>query len=206
MRGKITQRHAFVNNNFSIPLVIGGVNCHWQLLPEDTLQSARTWLRDIAGDAAAESLQRDDRGRPRLGAGMGDISWSHSGGRMLLAHAPSAMIGVDVERLARRVDALRIARRYFTAAEIALLESLALDGRHNAFLQLWCAKEAILKAHGHGIAFGLSKVVFHIADGQLHMTRCDPGLGEVRDWRLHAFEPEPGFVAVLARCNPILRA
>jgi 4'-phosphopantetheinyl transferase len=185
---------------------IAGVACRWQPLPPDSLRSARDWLREIAGAAAAGGLQRDARGRPRLPAGRGDIGWSHAGDRMLLAHAGSGIVGVDIERLDRRVDALRIARRHFADPETALLRELDDAARATAFLHLWCAKEAVLKAHGHGIAFGLSRVAFAVAGDALRMTGCDPALGDAADWRLHAFAPEPGYLAVLAACDGILRA
>lgn len=195
------QRHAMVKN-----LQIEGISCRWQPQPQDTLGCAREWLRDLAGDPVAGALQRDARGRPRLPAGLGDIGWSHSGGRMLLAKVACGRIGVDIERLARRVDALNIARRYFADTEIVLLETRQIETRHAAFLHLWCAKEAVLKAHGRGIAFGLSRVAFDIAGDQLRMLHCDPALGDVADWRLHAFTPEPGYLAVLAHSDGILRA
>jgi 4'-phosphopantetheinyl transferase len=137
---------------------------------------------------------------------MGDVGWSHSGGRLLLAHVASGHVGVDLERLARRVDALRIARRQFASAEIALLQDLDEAARAIAFLHLWCAKEAVLKAHGHGIAFGLARAAFDVTEDTLRMTHCDPALGDVADWRLHAFSPEPGYLAVLAFSDGILPA
>lgn len=124
---------------------------------------------------------------------------------MLLAHVASGSIGVDVEMPARRVDALHIARRYFADTEIAMLEALEAEPRHAAFLHLWCAKEAVLKAHGHGIGFGLSRVAFDVTNDALRMLNCDPALGDVADWRLHVFAPEPGYLAVLAFYAGILR-
>ncbi len=186
--------------------VIDGITCRWQAQPPDTLASARNWLSGIAGHALAGQLQRDASGRPRLPAGSGDIGWSHSGGRMLLAHAASGRIGVDIEMLARRVDALHIARRYFADTETAMLEALEAEPRHAAFLHLWCAKEAVLKAYGYGIAFGLARVAFDFTNDAVRMTHCDPALGDRAHWRLHALTPEPGYLAVLACCDGILRA
>ncbi len=189
-------------------LIVDRLSCRWQglgLVP-DTLPGAREWLQGVAGHVVAGGLRRDARGRPRLPTGMGDIGWSHSAGRLLLAYSCSGTIGVDVERENRRVDALRIARRYFADEEIAALEALDADARSSAFLRLWCAKEAVLKAHGHGIAFGLSRVVFQLEDDKIRMTRCDPPLGDVADWRLHVLTPEPGYLAVLAWHGGILPA
>jgi len=181
-----------------IEFTIDSLHSRWQAMPAGAHAQdiAADWLRDIAGTAAADGLHRDVRSRPRLA--QGDISWSHSHGRLLIAYSEHARIGVDVESHSRHTDPLRIARRFFAEEEIAALEALAGDARRSAFLRLWCAKEAVLKADGRGIAFGLHKLVFEVAGGALRMQRCDPALGHVDDWRLHVIEPEPDYIAVLA--------
>jgi 4'-phosphopantetheinyl transferase len=177
---------------------IGGLHCRWQGMPADVRAQAlaTSWLRDVAGHAAVDGLHRDARNRPRLAHG--DAGWSHSHGRLLVAYAPRGRVGVDVEARARATDPMRIARRYFADEEIATLAALHADTRLDAFLRLWCAKEAVLKAHGGGIAFGLHKAVFDASGDGLRMLRCDPTLGHVDDWRLDLLEPEPDFIAVLA--------
>ena len=179
-------------------LVVGSLQCRWQALPPAARAQdiASEWLRDVAGDVAADGLHRDARNRPRLASG--DAGWSHSHGRLLVAYAPGGRVGVDVESRVRSTDPLRIARRYFAQQEAEMLQALEGDARHLAFLRLWCAKEAVLKAHGGGIAFGLHKAVFDAGGDGLRMLRCDPSLGRVDDWRLDLLEPEPDFIAVLA--------
>ena len=174
------------------------LRCRWQAMPVAVRAQAiaADWLRDVAGDTAADGLHRDARGRPRLPRG--DAGWSHSHGRLLIAYAEHGRIGVDIEPRARHADPLRIARRYFAEEEIASLAGLEVDARQLAFLRLWCAKEAVLKAHGGGIAFGLHKAVFDVAGDGVRMLRCDPSLGHIDDWSLHELAPEPGFIAVLA--------
>ena len=162
----------------------------------DALDQARRWLEAFSIDA--NGLQRDARGRPRLPAGAGDISWSHSAGRLLMAYTPQGVIGVDVEASARSSRALPIARRYFAPAEADALAALDDATRQQAFLRLWCAKEAVLKAAGCGIAFGLHRVAFDVAGATPRMTQCDPALGNPDDWTVHQLAPEPGFIAVLA--------
>lgn len=178
--------------------VIAGWRCRWQAMPAaaPALAIATAWLRGVAGDTAAAGLHRDGRGRP--GLARGDIGWSHSAGRLFIAYAGHGRIGVDVETRTRHADSLRIARRYFAGEEIDWLGSLEGEARQFAFLRLWCAKEAVLKAHGGGIAFGLDKAVFDVAGDGVRMLRCDPALGRVDDWTVHIIEPEPGFLAVLA--------
>ena len=177
---------------------IDAMQCRWQHLPGTARARdiAIHWLRVVAGDAAADSLHRDARNRPRLLHG--DTSWSHSHARLLVAYTPRGRVGVDIDSRVRRTAPLRIARRYFAPEETAALAALDEALRHDAFLRLWCAKEAVLKAHGGGIAFGLHKAVFDVGGEGLRMLRCDPALGQVGDWSLHMLEPEAGFVAVLA--------
>ena len=72
------------------------------------------------------------------------------------------------------------------------------EWRDFVFLRLWCAKEAVLKAHGYGLAFGLHRLVFVETEYGLLMAACDPALGVPADWRLHEFIPADGYVAALA--------
>jgi 4'-phosphopantetheinyl transferase len=108
-------------------------------------------------------------------------------------------LGVDCERVRPRPRALDSRGRFFTAAEHDWLAALATGAaRDRAFLRLWCAKEAVLKAHGHGLSFGLEKLRFVEEGAALVLAECDPGLGAARDWSLHEFEPASGYVAALA--------
>lgn len=177
---------------------IENLQCRWQGLAvqADTFALARRWLQTLSVDVAG--LHRDPCGRPRLPAGVGDIGWSHSGGRLLMAYAPQGVVGVDVEPGARTSQAMSIARRYFTGDEVAALSALDGVNRQQAFLRLWCAKEAVLKAAGRGIAFGLHRVAFDVAGDTPRMIQCDPALGKAGAWRMQQLAPESGFIAVLA--------
>lgn len=177
---------------------IAALRCRWQALPAlaRAQDIAGEWLRGFAGDIVADGLHRDARGRPRLPHG--DIGWSHSHGRLLIAYAGDGRIGIDIEAGGRATDPMRIARRYFAEEEVEALAALGGDARQSAFLRLWCGKEAVLKAHGGGIAFGLHKAVFAAGERTLRMLRCDPALGTADGWVLHEFAPEPGYLAVLA--------
>ena len=177
----------------------------WQWLPWSPGRPvdpvARTWLAQRLDCApGAIELVRDAHGRPRLGPAHGaDASWSHSGEGLLLAVARRARVGIDLEREHPRPRALELARRYFTPAETAWLQDRpAGDARGIAFLRLWCAKEAVLKAHGRGLAFGLHRLAFAEREGTLSLVDADPALGDARDWRLHEFAPQPGYRAALA--------
>jgi 4'-phosphopantetheinyl transferase len=145
-------------------------------------------------------LARDARGRPQLHAPLDgfDTNWSHSGQRLLLALGEGLRLGIDVELVRPRPRVAALAERYFHPDEAAWLRAQPDATRLPAFVRLWCAKEAVLKAHGEGIAFGLEKLRFGEHDGQLRLDACAPALGTPADWALHEWAPEPGYRAALA--------
>ena len=161
--------------------------------------TVRAWLGDwLAIPSEAVVLSRDDRGRPRLDHAPFDVNWSHSGDGLLVAGGPGLRIGVDLERLHPRPRALDLARRFFAPPEQAWLAARPPGDRDAAFLRLWCAKEAVLKAHGHGLAFGLHRLVFAEVDGALALVDTDPALGDAAGWTLREFVPHAGYRAALA--------
>ena len=162
---------------------------------------ARRWLADTLGcEPVAVALIRDALGRPRLGARQRqfDVNWSHSGSGLLIGLGEDLQIGVDVERERPRPRALALAMRFFAADESRWLAALPEAEQEIAFLRLWCAKEAVLKAHGRGLAFGLDKLAFADDAGTLRLHACDRALGLPAQWSLHEFEPHPGYRAALA--------
>jgi 4'-phosphopantetheinyl transferase len=178
---------------------------HWQWLPwhpgTPAEDAARLWLAPQLHCAPqAIALVRDRHGRPRLQAPAdADIGWSHSGEGLLLAFGRGATIGIDLEREHPRPRALDLARRFFDLSEAQWLEAQTDEAtRAAAFVRLWCAKEAVLKAHGRGLAFGLHRLVFAEDGGRLRLVDTDPGLGDAGLWQLEEFVPHPGYRAALA--------
>ncbi len=162
---------------------------------------ARAWLAaQWQRDATRLPLHRDPRGRPRLAAPMDDCDagWSHSGGWLLLACGRGLRLGCDLERERPRPNARALARRFFHPAEADALDDGPEAQAQAGFLRLWCAKEALLKAHGHGLAFGLDRLRFGFEADGLRLLECDPRLGTPTDWRLREWQPMPGFRAALA--------
>ncbi len=147
-------------------------------------------------------LERDAHGRPRLLEPYADrdAGWSHSGEHLLLAVGHEVMLGVDLERLRPRPRVLELAQRFFAPAEADWLQALPAHAREAQFLRLWCAKEAVLKAHGRGLAFGLHRLQFQAPDPEapLRLQACDPALGEPGQWQLQEWVPMAGYHAALA--------
>lgn len=150
-------------------------------------------------EAAQVTLTDGEYGRPALAAGHDSsigFNWSHSGAQALVAIARRITPGIDLERLRPRERALEIAERYFSGDESARLADLPAAQRSTAFLELWTAKEAVLKALGRGIAFGLDRLSVTSAAGGLRLQRLE---GEdIHAWQLQRLDVDPGLVAALA--------
>jgi len=125
--------------------------------------------------------------------------WSHSHGLLLVAMGEGVRLGVDLEPLRPRPRMLEIVQRFFHPAEITWLESLDENARNHWFFRVWCAKEALLKAQGQGISFGLHRLQLAPGiDGGLHLAWCDPELGPAERWHLHEWQAADDFRAALA--------
>lgn len=148
------------------------------------------------------------RGKPQLAiagaghAGRGqplEFNWSHSGGYALVAISSRLPLGVDVERLGKKLRAIELACRYFDPAEAEALASLGPPARERAFVGLWCAKEAVLKAVGEGLSFGLARLVFAwCGDMEWKLVRADSALGGPDEWQLIGFDAAKGYRGALA--------
>jgi len=174
----------------------------WQLVyrPEQRRAPLHALLAAYLGiEAARLSVVGDAFGRPVLGPAHAQafgFNWSHSGSHALVALGRHVAPGIDVELQRARPRALEIARRFFTTAEADALAALPADQRSAAFLDLWTAKEAVLKALGRGLAFGLHR---------LSITRTDAGLmlcqleqDDVDAWQLRSLSLDTSLVAALA--------
>lgn len=185
---------------------------HWKLGPADVWlyphrlrergePTARLALAQALGQRPdALPIERDERGRPHLLAPFHshDLGWSHSGDALLVALGQSAQVGVDLEKMRPRPRAMILAERFFHPEELRWLQGLPDQAREPAFVRLWCAKEAVLKAHGHGLSFGLDRLCFAEQDGALHLSHCDRRLGPASDWTLHEWSPLTDYRAALA--------
>ena len=154
----------------------------------------------LACPHTAISLPRDARGRPFLHCPYDgwDANWSHSGDYLLLGLAQGGRIGVDIEQQRPRQRCLQLAERFFHPAEAAVLRQTPVSGQLDLFLRLWCAKEAVLKANGYGVGFGLHRVKFTPSASGLRLTACDPSLGQPWHWQLREWMPLPGYQAAFA--------
>ena len=139
-----------------------------------------------------------EHGRPELAAPHAALkfNWSHSGEWALLAIARGVTPGIDLERKRLRTHVLDIAERFFCPEEAAALAMLDGLQRRDAFLALWTAKEAVLKALGRGLAFGLDRLRFAVAPAAPTMLWLDED--DASQWQLHPLSTDGDFFATLA--------
>lgn len=139
-----------------------------------------------------------EHGRPRLAHATGpalDFNWSHCADHAVVALARRVAPGIDIELLEERGNALRLAQRYFHPGETAAIAALPAPARSAAFLELWTAKEAVLKAIGRGIAFGLHRL--HVAGGSAPRLLWLDG-DDIAAWQLQRVYVDARHVAALA--------
>ncbi|MCQ4167044.1 4'-phosphopantetheinyl transferase family protein [Tahibacter harae] len=151
-------------------------------------------------------LDTGEHGKPRLAGGPG-FNLSHSGDAAVVALAPGLELGVDLERPGRRRRHAELARRFFCPREADAVAAAEGAAREALFLHLWTAKEAVLKALGRGLAFGLERLEFAAGvPAQLLHIAADGG--EAQHWQVHALSaaaPWNGHVAWYGQARTLRR-
>jgi 4'-phosphopantetheinyl transferase len=168
--------------------------------------AARTFLRRVLGTYLNERPVRvklliDLNRKPYLAcpkANRLNFNLSHGDGHVAVAIAFGARIGVDIEALRFRPRSHAVARRHFTVAEVAALCNLTPEQQQKAFVALWTAKEAILKARGDGLRSLVRSVALNLTpNGEVSFaeSRSEP----IPPYTLLSFETALvyGHVAVL---------
>lgn len=163
--------------------------------------AVRALIARYAGQPLASlRIAPGPHGKPVLDAPRLRFNLSHSGGTTLLAFALDVDVGVDVEhgRVLRRRDALLA--RCFTPAERARIVVAADPDA--ALLAAWTAKEALVKAIGRGVAYGLSRVDLDLSGASPTLATLVGPAGPAARWRLRQLPALPGAHAALAHSEP----
>src|SRR5690348_5280417 len=158
-------------------------------------------LAHYGGLEQSPVIARTGRGKPYAPALAGiDFNLSHARDHALIAIARGQALGIDLERIDRKLDAHDLARRFFSKREADALDALPEAERATAFLRLWTCKEAVLKALGAGISFGLDRVAFDLdaAGRPAALADVAPEAGEAAGWQVALLEPTASFLGALA--------
>jgi len=159
-------------------------------------------LRRYAEDEGA-AIFRGEHGKPHFAPPHDTLgfNWSHSGDVALLAvgRGPAGFsVGVDVEAVRPRARALELAQRFFAPGETACLRALGESARLQGFLTLWTAKEAVLKAHGGGLSYGLHRVSFTLEEEGAAPATFEGDVGQAEEWQVHRLPLNEGLVSAVA--------
>jgi 4'-phosphopantetheinyl transferase len=135
-------------------------------------------------------------GKPRLAqpdASGIEFNLSHSHKMALIAFTRGRALGIDLEFAKKDFTFDELARRFFTAKEVAAIFELPKSMRRAAFFKCWTSKEAFLKAKSTGLSGQLDEVRVVVAsDG---FVRID---ANVLGWSLAELRPGNGYEAALA--------
>ena len=156
----------------------------WSMSHQDHKREMRQILsRYLKSDPAIEI---DAHGKPFLPEKQLQFNLYHSGACAMLAIALSAQVGVDIECLHRKMDRyLPIAKRFFTQAEYTAITQST--DPYAAFFHCWTRKEAVLKAMGKGISFGLSNIHVSVDENVKLLDIQGFNSVEIQSWRLFDF-------------------
>ena len=136
------------------------------------------------------------RGKPYLLGAPLQFNLSHSAQLALVAVGRNEL-GVDCEKV-RDLEGLEdIARRHFSAVELAALLALAEPERLRGFYRCWTRKEAFIKAIGAGLSLPLD--IFDVTIGEpAVLLAFREGQEDPERWTLADVSPGPDYIAALA--------
>lgn len=148
-------------------------------------------LRDLLGrylgsDPGEIRFTHNAFGKPALHSELGSpltFNLSHSGAYAVVAIAPGADVGVDVEQIRVLPDQEEIARRFFAAAAVDELRRLPRRVQAAAFFRWWTRHEAYVKACGEGLEL---------------RANAPQEFAAARRWSLYTIRPAPGYIGALA--------
>jgi 4'-phosphopantetheinyl transferase len=149
-------------------------------------------------EALALRFEAGEHGRPELIFPRCDprlrFNISHTRGLVACAVALGHDVGVDVERLDRRVQIDQLAQSVFSDAERAALARLPDHAQRARFFELWTLKEAYIKAVGKGLALRLQSITLELDAGAAPRIAFTPPVDDDPSaWWLDVREPAPGY-------------
>jgi phosphopantetheinyl transferase len=163
----VSKGRAFSVSKALTPL--GDQELHLWLCCSHAIASSDQFKREVlshyAPVAPADwSFELGEKGKPRLENAPCplDFNLSHSGDWLACAVTAGTAVGVDLECCAPRRDVMKLARRFFRAAEIAALQACPLEQQLELFYDYWTLKEARVKCRGAALGQELEATGFQL--------------------------------------------
>lgn len=167
----------------------------------------RRAFRRYCGAVALESSHRlseiafeeTPNGRPFIPEAP-DLWFSFSSCRfgMLGAWSWTHAVGVDVEDQSTELEAVVLARQYFSAAEAGVVAGVGDAERLRTFYRFWSLKEAALKSIGEGLPFGLDAFHFEL-DPNPSVVHAPPEHGGTERFDAHLVDGTDCCAALVIR-------
>lgn len=129
-----------------------------------------------------------------------EFNLSHSGDLVLIGVSSCCSLGVDVERLSRRVEFEELGDRFFSSEEAEAIRLLPEEERRRVFFDTWVCKEAFIKAVGDGLTMPLDSFAVRF-EAERAIVGTSAGKGNLRlrtPWFLDRFEVAPDYVGAVA--------
>jgi 4'-phosphopantetheinyl transferase len=173
--------------------------------PREQFVSSRAFMRLALGkylqiEARDVRFRVTEYGKPELkNTSSVQFNLSHTAGAAVLAIVRHKAVGVDVERVRQDVEAMELAQRFFSAAEVAWLRSQPAAERIASFFACWTAKEAYIKACGTGLSTPLAgfSVTPRAGHEKLQLEISDDPQRS-RSWSIWQLDLEPSLRCALA--------
>jgi 4'-phosphopantetheinyl transferase len=176
--------------------------------------ATRGVLRNILSlyvDSSPKDLRfcYSDYGKPYLSAELnpGQICFNqtHSRGLAVYAVTRSRKVGIDVEYMNQNIEGEKIAKKFFSPRENAMLRSVPEKNKKEAFFNCWTRKEAYVKARGEGLSIPLDQFDVSMFPGEpASLLNINDSPDEVSNWVLeHIFADEHYACALATEGNSL---
>jgi len=163
--------------------------------------------RELDSEPADLGFMHTLQGKPKLqfpknGTGL-QFGVSHAHRFGLIGLARDTPLGVDVESRHPERAVGRLAGRFFTDREATGLRNLSERSRHDAFLTMWTAKEALIKAQGETVPRALQNYELALSDdGSVSLMRIHGDVERATSWRLDTVRLGTNHMAAVAVEDP----
>lgn len=144
-------------------------------------------------------FEQTENGRPFVHDSP-DVWFSFSSCRsgFIGAWSSTHAIGVDLEQPADKVEAIDLARQFFSVQEAKIVEAANNHDRLGLFYTLWTLKEAALKSIGQGLPFGLEVFKFAL-DPHLQIIDAPAEFGGTENFDALMIKRQPLCAAIVFR-------
>ncbi|QMU66418.1 MAG: 4'-phosphopantetheinyl transferase superfamily protein [Flavobacteriaceae bacterium] len=136
-----------------------------------------------------------------------EFNISHSKNMALYGFVKKDEIGVDIEFVDQKIEAMQIARHFFSSYEITALGDLPQQHKASGFFNCWTRKEAFIKALGTGLSFPLDQFAVSLApEKKATLVHTMWDTDEAQKWNLFHVNPQSyftGAVAIKGKVNEI---